>query len=432
MSSPTLSTRFQQIAEQASDKAKVFTSLAHLIDRELLRESFGQLRREAAPGVDGQTAEEYSADLDAHLRDLHERLRSQQYRATPALRAWIPKEDGSQRPLAIPILEDKIVQRAVVLLLTPIYEQDFYEFSYGFRPKRSAHDALHALREHCMKLGGVWLVDADVQGFFDSVPHGQLQQILRQRVNDGGIVRLVGKWLKAGILEGEKLTHPETGTPQGGVISPLLANIYLHTVLDEWFAQQVQPRLRGRSFLIRFADDFVVGCEFEDDARRVLEVLAKRLAKYGLSLHPEKTRLVQFRRPPRGKPPADGNGTFDFLGFTHHWTLSRRGFWVIKRRTARKRLQRSMRAISQWCKRNRHEPMAVQCKQLGQKLRGHYGYYGIVGNFRALETVFQHTRQAWRKWLSRRSWKSYVSWEKFLKLEKVFDLPAPRIVHANV
>jgi RNA-directed DNA polymerase len=198
------------------------------------------------------------------------------------------------------------------------------------------------------------------------------------------------------------------------------------------FAQQVQPRLRGRSFLIRFADDFVVGCEFEDDARRVLEVLAKRLAKYGLSLHPEKTRLVQFRRPPRGKAQAEGNGTFDFLGFTHHWTLSRRGFWVIKRRTARKRMQRSMRAISQWCKRNRHEPMAVQHKHLGQKLRGHYGYYGIAGNFRALETVFQHTRQAWRKWLSRRSWKSYVSWEKFLKLEKIFDLPAPRIVHANV
>jgi RNA-directed DNA polymerase len=432
MSSPTLSTRFQQIAEQASDKARVFTTLAHLIDRELLREAFGQLRKEAAPGVDGQTAEEYAADLDLRLGDLHERLRSQQYRATPALRAWIPKEDGSQRPLAIPILEDKIVQRAVVLLLTPIYEQDFYEFSYGYRPKRGAHNALHALRERCMELGGVWLVDADVQGFFDSVPHGQLQQILRQRVNDGGIVRLVGKWLKAGILEGGSLTHPETGTPQGGVISPLLANIYLHTVLDEWFAQQVQPRLRGRSFLIRFADDFIVGCEFEDDARRVLEVLAKRLAKYGLNLHPDKTRLVQFRRPPRGKSSVDGNGTFDFLGFTHHWTLSRRGFWVIKRRTARKRMQRSMRAISQWCKRNRHEPLTVQYRQLGQKLRGHYGYYGIAGNFRALAAVFQHTRQAWRKWLSRRSWKSYVSWEKFLKLEKIFDLPAPRIVHANV
>lgn len=432
MSSPTLSTRFQQIAEQASDKARVFTTLAHLIDRELLREAFGQLRKQAAPGVDGQTAEEYAADLDLRLGDLHERLRSQQYRATPARRVWIPKEDGSQRPLAIPILEDKIVQRAVVLLLTPIYEQDFYEFSYGFRPKRGAHDALHALREHCMELGGVWLVDADVQGFFDSVPHGQLQQILRQRVNDGGIVRLVGKWLKAGILEGGSLTHPETGTPQGGVISPLLANIYLHTVLDEWFAQQVQPRLRGRSFLIRFADDFVVGCEFEDDARRVLEVLAKRLAKYGLGLHPEKTRLVQFQRPPRGKPPTDGNGTFDFLGFTHHWAVSRRGFWVIKRRTARKRMQRSMQAISQWCKKNRHEPLTAQYRQLGQKLRGHYGYYGIAGNFRALEAVFQHTRQAWRKWLSRRSWKSYVSWEKFLKLEKIFDLPAPRIVHAKV
>jgi RNA-directed DNA polymerase len=220
MSSPTLSTRFQRIAEQAADKAKVFTTLAHLIDVELLREAFGQLREEAAPGVDGQTVETYSAELDLNLLRLHERLRSQQYRATPARRVWIPKEDGGQRPLALPVLEDKLVQRAVVLLLTPIYERDFYEFSYGFRPGRGTHDALHALRERCMELGGVWLVDADVRGFFDSVNHGPLQQILRQRVNDGGIVRLVGKWLKAGILEGEKLTHPETGTPQGGVMTP--------------------------------------------------------------------------------------------------------------------------------------------------------------------------------------------------------------------
>jgi len=341
-------------------------------------------------------------------------------------------EDGSQRPLAIPILEDKLVQRAVVLLLTPIYEQDFYEFSYGFRPGRGAHDALHALREQGMELRGVWLVDADIRGFFDSVNHGLLQQILRQRVNDGGIVRLVGKWLNAGIQEGSSLTHPETGTPQGGVISPLLSNIFLHTVLDEWFVQQVQPRLRGRSFLIRYADDFVIGCELEDDARRVLAVLAKRLAKYGLSLHPDKTRLVQFRRPPRGKTEAEGNGTFDFLGFTHYWTRSRRGFWVIKRRTARKRLRRSMLALSQWCRRNRHEPMAEQHKKLSQKLRGHYGYYGIVGNFQAIRAVYQHTRQVWRKWLSRRSWRSYVTWERFLELEEIFVLPAPRIVHANV
>jgi len=432
MSSPTLSTRFQRIAEQASDKARVFTTLAHLIDVELLREAFGQLRREAAPGVDGQTAAEYATDLEVHLGELHERLRRQQYRATPGRRVWIEKEDGSQRPLTIPILEDKIVQRAVVLLLTPIYEQDFYEFSYGFRPGKGAHEALHALRERSMELRGVWLVDADIRGFFDSVNHGLLQQILRQRVNDGGIVRLVGKWLNAGTQEGGSLSHPETGTPQGGVISPLLSNIFLHTVLDEWFVEQVQPRLRGRSFLIRYADDFVIGCEFEDDARRVLGVLAKRLAKYGLSLHPDKTRLVQFRRPSRGNTPAEGNGTFEFLGFTHYWTRSRRGFWVIKRRTARKKLRRSMLAISQWCRRNRHEPMAEQCKKLGQKLRGHYGYYGIVGNYPALRAVYQHTRQVWRKWLSRRSWRSYVTWERFLELEKIFVLPAPRIVHANV
>lgn len=432
MSSPTLSTRFQRIAEQASDKARVFTTLAHLIDVELLLEAFGQLRREAAPGIDGQTAAEYAVGLEVRLGDLHERLRGQQYRATPGLRVWIEKDDGSQRPLSIPILEDKIVQRAVVLLLSPIYEQDFYEFSYGFRPGRGAHDALHALWEQSMELGGVCLVDADIRGFFDSVDHGLLQQILRQRVNDGGIIRLVGKWLNAGIQEGGSVTRPETGTPQGGVISPLLSNIFLHTVLDAWFVEQVQPRLRGRSFLIRYADDFVIGCEFESDARRVLGVLGKRLAKYGLSLHPDKTRLVQFQRPRRGQPESAGNGTFDFLGFTHYWGRSRRGFWVIKRRTARKRLQRSMLAISQWCRRYRHEPMALQCKKLGQKLRGHYGYYGIVGNFGALEVVYQHTRQVWRKWLSRRSWKSSVSWEKFMKLEKIFVLPRPRIVHAKV
>jgi group II intron reverse transcriptase/maturase len=347
-------------------------------------------------------------------------------------RVHIPKASGGQRPIGVPTFEDKIVQRAVVLLLTAIYERDFYRCSYGFRPGIGAHQALRRLRADCADLGGGWIVDADIRGFFDSVDHGVLRQILRQRVNDGGILRLIGKWLGAGVLESGQLLHPETGTPQGGVISPLLANIYLHVVLDEWFATVVQPRLKGRSALIRYADDFLIICEQERDAQRVLAVLPKRLAKYGLALHPDKTRLICFQAPRENRPAGSGNGTFEFLGFTHHWAQSLRGSWVIKRRIARRALHRVMRSIGLWCKENLHLPLANQHRTLSRKLQGLYAYYGIRGNYRHLKLLYRWTQRAWVKWLNRRGGKRHFGWKAFAALEARMPLPPPRIVHTTV
>jgi group II intron reverse transcriptase/maturase len=280
-----------------------------------------------------------------------------------------------------------------------------------------------------MEEGIGWIVDADVRGYFDSIDRTRLREVLRQRVNDGRIMRLIGKWLRAGVMEDGVLQHPETGVVQGGVISPVLANIFLHYVLDGWFEREVQPRLTGKSFLTRFADDWIIGCELEADAQRLMAVLPKRFARFGLSLHPEKTVLIRFRKPTTRKGSGDGNGTFDFLGLTHYWTRSRRGYWVILRRTARKRLHRTKKVLWRWCRANRHLPLKDQHRMLCQKLRGHFQYYGIQGNYRLLSEVRQHAEEAWRYWLSRRSHKSAISWEKFQKLKAVFGLPIPQIVH---
>jgi group II intron reverse transcriptase/maturase len=268
-----------------------------LIDVEFLKEAFRKTRKGGATGIDKVTAAEYEANLDENLQDLLQRMRSGLYKAPPVLRKWLRKEDGSQRPIGVPTFEDKIAQRAVAMLLGAVYEEDFYDFSYGFRPGRKPHDALHELREQSMGMKIGWILDADISGFFDSIDHAQLREVLRKRVNDGEIVRLVGKWLQAGVLEGDVLSYSDTGTPQGGVISPMLANIFLHTVLDEWFDQVVRPRMRGRCFMVRFADDFVIGFEREDDAKRVMAVVPKRFAKYGLRIHPDKTKLIPFQKP---------------------------------------------------------------------------------------------------------------------------------------
>jgi group II intron reverse transcriptase/maturase len=326
------------------------------------------------------------------------------------------------------VLEDKIVQRAVAMLMGSVYEQDFYDFSHGFREGRSPHDALHELRERCMKMGIGWIIDLDVSGCFDNIEHGKLIDVIKQRINDGGIIRLIGKWLKAGVMEGETLSYSEKGTPQGGVISPLLANIYLDHVLDEWFEREVKPLMRGRVFIVRFADDAVIGCELEYDARRVKKVLSKRFGRYGLTVHPQKTKLVRFKKP-RNDDDAKKNGTFDYLGFTHYWAKSRRGYWVIKRRTMEKRWRRIVKDVWKWCRYNRHEPLKDQYKKLCQKLRGHFQYYAIRGNYRALEKVWKYVRKAWQYWLHRRSRKRRITWERFTELEAVFPLPKPRILH---
>jgi RNA-directed DNA polymerase len=428
--SPTIATKLQRIAEQAIQYlTRVFTTLLYLIDVDFLREAYQRTRKDCAPGVEGVTAEEYAEHLEENLRDLPERIQSGRYMAPPVKRTWLDKEDGSQRPIGLPTFEDKIVQRAVAWLLGAIYEQDFYECSYGLREGCDQHQALHALREQCLALNIRWIVDADVRGFFDTIDHRRLMELIRRRINDGGIVRLIGQWLKAGVLEGDILTHPEHGTPQGGVISPLLATIFLHYVLDEWYEHEVKPRMNGRCFLIRFADDFLIGFEREEDARRVMDVLPKRFNRFGLTIHPTKTALILFGKPDFHQETDRGNGTFDFLGFTHYWTKSRQGYWVIKRKTASKRLRRTKKSLWQGCRDPRHTPLSVQYRRLCQKLRGHCKSHGIRGNYRMLESVLQHTEKAGRYWLSRRSHKSAIPWEQFSKLKKSFPLPIPRIVH---
>jgi RNA-directed DNA polymerase len=280
-----------------------------------------------------------------------------------------------------------------------------------------------------MEEGMGWIVDADVSGYFDNIDRTRLREVLRQGVNDGSIMRLMGKWLRAGVMEAGVLHHPETGVVQGSVISSVLANIFLHHVLDEWFEREVEPRLKGRSFLTRFADDWIIGCELEGDAHRLMAVLPKRFARFGLSLHPEKTVVIRIRQPRTRRGSGDGNGTFDFLGLTHYWTPSRRGYWVIKRSTARKRLRRPQKSLWRWCRSHRHLPLKDQYRMLCQKLSGHYQYDGIQGNSRLLSEVWLHAEEAWRYWLSRRSHKSAISWEKFQKLKAVFVLPPPNIVH---
>jgi RNA-directed DNA polymerase len=426
-------TKQQRIAELAKQAPQMgFTSLNHHLDLRWLGEAYDRTRKDGAPGVDGQTADDYVLSLRDNLESLLDRAKSGTYRAPPVRRVRIPKGTGNEtRPLGIPTLEDKILQRAVVMALEPIYEQDFLSCSYGFRPGRSAHQALHALWQQTTDLGGCWLVEVDIRKFFDTLDHAHLRALLRQRVRDGVLLRLIDKWLKAGVLEAGELTYPEAGTPQGGVISPLLANVYLHYVLDVWFAEVVKPCLKGRAFLVRYADDFVMGFACEEDARRVLDVLPKRFGKYGLTIHPDKTRLVPFRRPP-SQPVASGSsgvppGSFDFLGFTHYWSRSKRGIWVVKRKTAGSRFQRALKTIAVWCRLNRHLSLVEQHRALARKLQGHFAYYGgLIGNLRCLQRFRYEVMRLWRKWLSRRHRRGQWSWARLNQLLKVLVLPWPR------
>lgn len=429
----TVSTRLQRIAQLArEDPERSFLSLAHHIDVDLLREAYRRTRKDGAPGVDGQTGADYQENLEENLQSLLDRLKSGRYQAPPVRRAYIPKgsDPSKKRPIGMPTFEDKVLQRAVAMVLEAVYEQDFLDCSYGFRPGRSAHQAIRKLWQGLTEMRGGWVVEADIEGFYDNLDRSQLRDFLDRRVRDGVIRRVLDKWLKAGVLEGGTLSHPLTGTPQGGVISPLLSNIYLHEVLDTWFEAVVKPRLQGEAFLIRFADDFVLVFQEESDARRVLEVLPKRFGKYGLSLHPDKTRLVRFEPPAskegQGKTPREPK-SFDFLGFTHFWERSRRGRWMVKRKTASDRITRFLRRISQWCQDNRHAPMAWQQRQLLSKLRGHGGYYGITGNSKSLSSVHHWVKRIWLKWLSRRSRTSTWTWERFNLLLKRYPLPNLRI-----
>ncbi len=402
--------------------------MAHMMDEDFLTEAFHQLRKGAAAGIDEITADEYAVNLKERITDLHGRLVAGQYRAQPARRVWIPKGDGGRRPLAILVLEDKIVQRAVAMLLEAIYEPHFCDYSCGFRRHFSAHTAIIYLRQQCLKLGINWIVDADIRKFFDTISWNQLRTILQKRMNDGTVLRLIGKWLHVGVLEAGQVVNQELGTPQGAPISPILANIFLHYVLDEWFQAQVRPRMGGNCFLVRYADDFVMGFAIKADAERVFEVLPKRFERYGLSIHPEKSRMVQFSRPywKHGKGP----GSFAFLGFTHYWAKTRSGGWTIKRKTQGKRLSRFLSGIGEWCKEHLHQPLTEQHRMLTAKLCGHYQYYGVRGNFKMLEVAYEHTRVMWKKWLRRRNSMNRMSWERFAEqVERTLALPLPRIIH---
>lgn len=400
---------------------KSLTTLAHHLTLEWLLEAYRRVRKTGAAGVDGQTAAEFEADLEGNLLALLEEAKSGRYRALPARRVYIPKDGGKRRPLGIPSLRDKVLQKAMVMLLEPVFELLFADFSYGFRPKRSAHDASEALQQTLYEFRGGWVLDADVSSFFDTLRHSTLREILRQWVADGVVLRLIGKWLHAGVMEGGVVTRSPQGTPQGGVISPLLANAFLHHVLDGWWMAEVLPRMRGRARLIRYADDFVMVFSHRQDAERVRAVLPKRFAAHGLTLHPEKTRLVRFRKPRNDDDPKPG--TFDFLGFTHYWGKSRRGKWIPKRKTARKRFNRGLRAISDWCRRNRHLPIPVQARILAAKLRGHRNYYGVTCNSFAIGRFFQEVRRVWHKWLARRSQRG-MTWDRFHAMLRRHPLPA--------
>jgi group II intron reverse transcriptase/maturase len=393
----------------------------------LLR-AYHRLRGDAAVGVDGVTKEDYGQDLLGNLRDLHQRLKTKRYRHQPIRRVHIPKGQGKTRPLGISAFEDKLVQDALRELLQAIYEQDFLDCSYGFRPGRSAHDAIRALHR-CVYRGEMnWVLEADIVSFFDSVDRTLLGEMLQKRLADGSLLRLIGKCLHVGVLEGEEFSTPESGTAQGSVLSPLLGNVYLHYALDLWFTQEVQPRLKGKSCLIRYADDFIMGFELQEDARRVLAVLKKRLERYGLSLHPDKTRLLPFRRPPEEQWDGKGPATFDFLGFTLYWRKVRMGRWMLTCQTRHARLRRSIQAVADYCRSRRHEPVADQHAALSSRLQGHYNYFGVNGNLRKLACLLHHARRAWYKWLRRRSQRARLTWERFQDLLRAFPLPRPRIM----
>ena len=407
------------------------TALNQHLDLNWMHEAYRRVRKDAAPGVDGQTVAGYGEHLTENLRDLLARAKSGRYQAPPVKRAYVPKNEKEDRPIGLPTTEDKILQRAVVMLLEPIYEREFLPFSFGFRPGRSAHQAIKYLYEQSHAQKVAWVLEVDLRKFFDTVGHEHVRELVGRRVQDGVITRLIGKWLKAGVWEDGKVSYPQEGTPQGGVVSPILSNIYLHEVLDKWFVEMVQPRCRGHTFMVRFADDFIMGFEHLEDAQKVMRVIDKRFARFGLKVNAEKTRLVPFKRPPlQGGDSPGGPGTFDFLGFTLYWGKTRRGSYVVKPKTAGKRFRRALDSIGQWCRENRHLGLREQWDALNAKLRGHDAYYAISYNSRMLQKLRGEVERVWLKWLNRRNRGRAMDWERFAALLQTLPLAPPRIVHS--
>lgn len=425
-SSQIVSTTQQRIAELAN-KAKdmSFTSLNRYLTADWLEEAYHLTRKDGAVGIDGQTAEQYGADLQENLKSLNERSHLGTYFAPPVRRAYIPKADSKElRPLGIPAFEDKVLQRAIHMILEPIYEQDFYACSYGFRPAKSCHQCIKAIRDVLYANKGGYVIEVDIRKYFDTIDKAQLQQLISKRVRDGVITRLIGKWLNAGVMEKGRLSYSGTGTPQGGVISPMLANIYLHYVLDEWFINQVQPHMKAEVHLFRYADDFVIVCKAKYDADRIMEVLPKRFTKYGLAIHPDKTRLIDFRQPVHGQ---QHEAKFNFLGFTFYWGKTRQGWYTVKLCTARDRQRRSLRKLWERCRAIRHIPIKDQWYSLKLALQGHYNYFGVSFNHRQPNRIWHEAKRYWRYWLNKRSQKPSMPWERFALLEAFLPLPRPKV-----
>jgi RNA-directed DNA polymerase len=424
-----MSPELLKVMERAKrDPSMRFFSLAHLLDEQGLRRAYDRLREDAAVGVDGITKEQYGQELEQNVRELYEQMRTMRYRHQPIRRVHIPKDKGKTRPIGVSCTADKVVQGALTEVLEAIYEPVFVDGSYGFRRGRSAHDALRALNR-VLHAGEVSVIlEADITSFFDSIDRKRLLEMLRERVPDKSFLRLVGKCLHVGILDGEELSEPELGTVQGSVLSPMLGNIYLHHVLDLWFERDVRPRMHGKVHLIRYADDFVIAFESEDDARRVMAVLPKRFERFGLTLHADKTHLVPFGRPPSGQTGGKGPATFDFLGFTHHWHRTRAGRWEPAVKTRMARLRRAITVVADYCRRHRHRPVKEQHASLKRRLVGHFNYFGVNGNIRSLRKLVREVEHLWRKWLRRRSQRTRLTWERFkATILRAFPLPSPTI-----
>jgi RNA-directed DNA polymerase len=427
-SSERMKTQLTWIAEMArKDLNFRFHTLAHQLTIELLREAHRRVRRDGAAGIDAVTADSYDQDLETNLAALHSRLRAGSYRPPPVKRVYIPKDNGEKRPIGIPTFEDKVVQRAVVMLIEPVYEAIFRDCSHGFRPNRSAHRALVDLELAIRSANGGWVLDVDLKDFFGSLNHERLMELVAIRIGDERLLRMIKRWLRAGVLSDGRVEETDQGTPQGGVISPLLANVYLHYVLDEWFEREVRPRMRGAVELVRYADDLVIVTEREDDARRIYAVLPKRLERFGLSLNIEKSRLLNFAKPSPStmRLSRESRSSFDFLGFTHYWERRPPGWWALIRKTMRKRFRRSVVRISSWLRKNRHLPVKEQHARLSAALRGHYAYYNLPGNTRALARFQYVIWCAWMKTLGRRSQRAAMNRQRTESMAKRWPLPQP-------
>jgi group II intron reverse transcriptase/maturase len=426
---PSARERIRQAARK--DKEARFTTLYHHVySIENLREAYFDLKREAAPGVDGETWREYGEQLEAHLDDLSARLQRGAYRAKPVRRVLIPKADGRLRPLGVTALEDKVVQRALVTVLNCIYETDFLGFSYGFRPGRKPHDALDALYVGITRRKVNWVLDADIRGYFDAIDHECLVKFIERRIADQRVIRLIQKWLNAGVLERGEWTRSDIGTPQGGVISPLLANIYLHYAFDLWI-HDWRRQAKGDVIVVRYADDFIVGLQHEGEARRLLIELRERLAAYGLELHPDKTRLIEFGRNADNDRKRNGRGkpdTFDFLGFTHTCGKTRAGRFTVRRLTMRKRIRAKLSEIKRRLRYRWHDPVPEVGKWLASVIRGHVNYYAVPLNFPSVEAFHHQVVWLWKRALSRRSQRAHVTWERMRRIARRW-LPRVRIVH---